>query len=128
MRQILSRIFRKSEVIMDRGPLVDVQIGNGQYVKMYEADAIAQGFLATKSKNGKKMRRPKQNKSGVENSTPEQPVGPADDFTTILGIGKGTARALAANGITTFEQLRQAGKLSFVTPATMQAVEAWRRG
>jgi predicted flap endonuclease-1-like 5' DNA nuclease len=99
---------------------------------MYEADAIAQGKLPGKAKEApqNKMRDPaaKQNKSAPQEPEVESaPVEAADDFTTIPGIGKGTARALIANGITSFEQLRQAGTLKYLTPKTMQAIEAWRK-
>jgi predicted flap endonuclease-1-like 5' DNA nuclease len=119
------------ETNMKKGPLVKVQIGKGQYVKMYEADAIAQGKLPSKAKPApaNKMRDPAatQNKSVPQEPEAESaPPEPADDFTTIPGIGKGTARALVANGITTFEQLRLAGTLKYLTPKTRQAIEDWR--
>ena len=113
---------------MEKGPLVKMQIGPGRFVMMFEADVRAQGMLSSKVKPKavKKMRRPAENKSiPQENESESTPK--ADDFTTIPGIGKGTARALAANGITTFEQLRQAGTLSYIPSGTMQAIEAWRR-
>jgi len=113
---------------MKKGPLVKVQIGRGQYVKMYEADAIAKGLLPSKAKPpaDNKMRLSTENKSAPPETEVES-TPPADDFTTIAGVGPATARALVANGITTFEQLRQAGALGYVTPKTMQAIEAWRR-
>ena len=119
------------EANMKKGPLVKIQIGKGQFKKMYEADAIAQGLLPAKAKPQaeNKMRLPTttQNKSAPQD--PEVESSPsADDFTTIPGVGPATARALLANGIITFEQLRQAGVLSYVTPRTMQAIEAWRSG
>jgi predicted flap endonuclease-1-like 5' DNA nuclease len=116
---------------MKKGPLVKIPIGRGQFVKMYEADAIAKGLLPSKAKPqaDNKMRLPTvmQNKS----TPPEPEEGsepPTDDFTTIPGVGPATARALVANGITTFEQLRQAGALAYITSRTMQAIEAWRSG
>jgi len=114
---------------MKKGPLVKVQIGRGQFVKMYEADAIAKGLLPSKAKPpaDNKMRLPTENKSTPQETEAES-TPPADDFTTIPGVGPATARALVANGITTFEQLRQAGALGYVTPKTMQAIEAWRSG
>jgi len=116
---------------MKKGPLVKIPIGRGQFVKMYESDAIAKGLLPSKAKPQaeNKMRLPTatQNKSAPQE--PEAVSAPtADDFTTIMGVGPATARALVANGITTFEQLRQAGALTYVTPRTMQAIEAWRSG
>ena len=118
---------------MSKGKLVRVELRKGQFVKMYEADAIAKGLLAPKAKPQatNKMRTPPENKSApAETETgraqPEHTQPPAgDDFTTIPGIGKGTARALAANGITTFEQLKAAGKLDYLTPKARQAIEDW---
>jgi len=112
-----------------KGPLVKVLIGRGQYVKMYEADAIAKGLLPSKAKPpaDNKMRLPTENKSTPPETELEN-TPPADDFTTIAGVGPATARALMANGINSFEQLRQAGALGYVTPKTMQAIEAWRSG
>jgi predicted flap endonuclease-1-like 5' DNA nuclease len=117
------------EANMKKGPLVKIPIGRGQFVKMYEADAIAQGKLPAKAKSPaamqNKMRLPVENKTAPQE--PEAESAPsADDFTSIPGVGPATARALAANGITTFEQLRQTGTLGYVTPRTMQAIEAWR--
>lgn len=128
------------EINMKKGPLVKVQIRKGQFVKMYESDAIAKGYLPSKAKPqaDNKMRIPdaKQNKAAHQEaeaeSTPleaaDEFAQTADDFTTIPGIGKGTARALVAHGIRSFEQLRQAGALTYVTPKTMQAIEDWRSG
>jgi hypothetical protein len=115
------------EANMKKGRLVRVPLGHGQFVKMYEADAIAQGKLPGKAKPqaDNKMRLPTENKSAPQEPEVES-APPADDFTTIQGIGPATARALVANGITTFEQLRQPGSLGYVTPKTMQAIEAWR--
>jgi predicted flap endonuclease-1-like 5' DNA nuclease len=114
---------------MKKGPLVKIKIGRGQFVKMYEADAIAKGLLPSKAKplTQNKMLDPTatQNKSAPTEPEAES-TPPVDDFTTIQGVGPATARALVANGITSFEQLRQAGALAYVTPRTMQAIEAWR--
>ena len=114
---------------MKKGPLVKIKIGRGQFVKMYEADAIAKGLLTSKAKPqaDNKMRLPTaaQNKS-ISQEPEVVSASPADDFTTIQGVGPATARALVANGITTFEQLRQAGALTYLTPRTMQAIEKWR--
>ena len=121
---------------MSKGKLVRVQLQKGQFVKMYEADAIAKGLLPPKAKPQavNKMRTPPANKSvsaepeqaQPERAQPEAESAPvADDFTTIPGIGKATARALVANGITTFEQLKAAGKLEYLSPKARQAIEDW---
>jgi len=116
---------------MKKGPLVKVKIRGSQFVKMYEADAIAKGLLPSKAKPqaDNKMRLPTDMQNKSTPPEPEVESAPlADDFTTIPGVGPATARALVANGITTFEQLRQAGVLTYVTPRTMQAIEKWRSG
>lgn len=123
------------EVRMRKGPLVRVQKAPGQYVKMYEADAIRLGLLQEKSKpaGGDKMRKPERNKA-VEPETTDQPADPPkpdDDFTIIPGVGAATARALAAHGITTFEQLddavhRQgADSLDFLPDKTVDAIDLY---
>ncbi len=121
------------ETNMNKGRLVKVQIGKGQFVKMYESDAIEQGKIPGKAKPPaaaqNKMLDPvaAQNKSAPQEPEAESaPPEPEDDFTTIPGIGKGTARALIANGITSFAQLRQAGELKYLTTKSMQAIESWR--
>jgi predicted flap endonuclease-1-like 5' DNA nuclease len=108
------------EVRMSKGRLIRVQTGRGQWVKMYEADAVAAGYI--------KAREPVQNKmvEPVANKEPE-PVR-VDDFTAIPGVGRAAARALAANGITTFDGLRAAGELDYLTAKVNQAIEDWRGG
>lgn len=110
---------------MKKGPLIKVQLAPGQYVKMYQADAIAKGLIEPPAT---KMQPPAQNKMRQPEAEKTPEPEPADDFTEIPGVGPATARALAAHGITTFEQLRQAGELDYVTAATMAAIEAWRDG
>ena len=107
-----------------KGQLIRVVKRNGQIVKMYEADAIAQGLIKGKPQAENKMRTPSENKAEPE-APAEEPPKP-DDFSTIPGIGKATARALVAHGVTTFEQLHQAGKLSYLTSKAAEAIEAWR--
>lgn len=114
---------------MKKGPLVKVEIRPGQYVKMYESDAIAKGLIKARSQPQNKMRAPAANKASaspesVEEKTPEAP--PADDFTAIDGVGPATARALVAHGITTFEQLKGAGELSYLAAKVNEAIAAWR--
>lgn len=113
---------------MSKGKLIRVQISEGRVVKMYEADAIAAGYMAAPQA---KAQPPAQNKMRLpaENKAPEaeaEPEAPADDFTAIDGVGPATARALAANGIRTFAELRDAGALDYLTPAANTAIEEWR--
>ena len=139
-----------------KGPLVRVKLSPGRYVKMYEADAIAAGHLPPKAapKVEKPKGKPAQENKGrrpegdkvkvadvpllVETAVKETAVASAesgasaeagDDFTTIGGIGKATARLLAAHGIVTFDELREAateGQLSFMSSQQQQAIETWK--
>lgn len=115
---------------MNKGKLVNIDLGKGRFVKMYEADAIAQGLLKAKPQAPNKMRVPGQNKAAPVEKTEAQPEEkpPADDFTTIAGVGPATARALVSHGITTFEQLKAESGLDYLTTKTMQAIEDWRNG
>jgi hypothetical protein len=115
-----------------RGPLVRVEISPGRFVKMHEQDAVAAGHI--KPKGRPPQEEDKQRPAGGDKSGAGQPAGkPAgepvtmDDLTTVAGVGRATARALQARGITTFEQLRQAGPLDYLSPQTMQAIEQWRQ-
>ncbi|MCJ7529806.1 MAG: helix-hairpin-helix domain-containing protein [Anaerolineales bacterium] len=118
------------ETRMNKGKLVNIDLGKGRFVKMYEADAIAQGLLKAKPQAPNKMRVPGQNKAAPVEKTEAQPEEkpPADDFTTIAGVGPATARALVSHGITTFEQLKAESGLDYLTTKTMQAIEDWRNG
>jgi len=118
------------ETRMNKGKLVNIDLGKGRFVKMYEADAIAQGLLKAKPQAPNKMRVPGQNKAAPEGKPEVQPEEkpPADDFSTIAGVGPATARALISHGITTFEKLKTAGTLNYLTTKTLQAIEAWRNG
>jgi predicted flap endonuclease-1-like 5' DNA nuclease len=119
-----------------RGPLVRVEISPGRYVKMYQEDAIASGYItpAPGVAQGPKSRPAAENKmrlAAEDKATPtpqrgEQGPEP-DDFTAIRGIGPATARLLATRGITTFEQLRQAGTLDYLSPQATAAIETWRQ-
>jgi predicted flap endonuclease-1-like 5' DNA nuclease len=120
------------EVRMNKGKLVNINLGRGRFVKMYEADAIAQGLLKAKPQAPNKMRVPPQNKTAPiekQEAPPEEKPEvkpPADDFTTILGVGPATARALVSHNITTFEQLKNAGELAYLTDKVKSAIEKWR--
>lgn len=118
------------EVRMNKGKLVNIQISPGRYVKMYESDAIAKGLLKAKPQPANKMQKPPQNKASKVTPSEEKPEEkpPTDDFTTISGVGPATARALMAHGIISFDQLRSAGKLDYLSAKTMQAIEVWRNG
>lgn len=141
------------EINMKKGPLVKVELQPGRFVKMYEADAIAQGLIEAKSKPASKdkasppskdkMRKPAGDKAASESGSPEEKAeksetpernevsdrviaDPQDDFTTIDGVGPATARALAANDINTFDELRAAGELEYLTGPINEAIERWR--
>jgi len=110
-----------------KGPLVRVQMGPGRYVKMYEADAIAKGLIPGKAKPQatNKMQTSSKNKAAAPEAQTEEKA-PADDFTTISGIGPATARALAAHGITTFDQLKAAEELAYLPAKARAGIDAWR--
>lgn len=115
----------------EKGPLVKVELQPGRFVKMYRQDAIDKGLLAapeTKSQPPaeNKMLPPADNKAATP-PAPPAPIEP-DDFATIQGVGKATARALAAHGIATFPQLKAAGELAYLTAAANKAIEDWRNG
>lgn len=126
--------IRTREEDMKKGPLIKVEIAPGRYVKMYRADAEAQGLVApapaaTKAQppTGNKMLPPAGNKKADAGTDPATDPPAADDFTTIQGIGPASARALVARGITTFAQLRQASQLDFLSVQARQAIETWRQ-
>lgn len=119
------------EVRMRKGKLIRVEIGPGQFRKMYEADAIEKGYIKPKNQPAErdKMLRPQGDKVAGQKSvsvSAETVSAPSDDFTQIPGVGPATARMLVANGITTFDQLRQASSLSFLPERALQAIETWR--
>lgn len=104
------------EVRMSKGKLIKVELRPGQFVKMYEADAIAQGLTKAKPQAQNKMIEPEATKA----------EGQAEDLTTIPGIGPATVRALAAHGIINFEQLRAAGQIGYLSEKVNLAIEEWR--
>jgi predicted flap endonuclease-1-like 5' DNA nuclease len=143
MATISSESFTKStpQTRREKGPLVRVEKGApGRYVKMYRADVERLGLVekvhpADKDKlklpaGGDKSQPPQGDKSlppqGNKAAEPTPPAEP-DDFTEIDGVGKATARALAGHGIVTFDQLKAAGTLDYITPAAMSAIEEWRQ-
>lgn len=127
---------------MKKGPLVRVKLQEGRYAKMYRQDAIEQGLLEpdedekkeqsapqkkSRPAQGDKMRQPQKDKGAAEQSVEDAaPPEPDDDFTTIDGVGPATARALAANGVETFEALREAGELDYLSATVNAAIEEWR--
>lgn len=113
---------------MKKGKLVRVEISPGRFVKIYESDL-------------QKMKTPQSNKilktetanksesnpdADVVGSVPVFEEQPSDDLGSIAGIGPATVRALAAHGIETFEQLRSAGELVFLSSRVNEAIEIWR--
>jgi predicted flap endonuclease-1-like 5' DNA nuclease len=106
-----------------KGPLVKVQIGARRWVKMYEADAIAKGYLPAKARPQaeNKMRQPAADK-GPQAVEPVQ-----DDFRVISGVGKSTVEALHERGIYTFDQLMES-ELDFLPGKVRQAIEAYFGG
>jgi len=136
-----------------KGPLVKVEIGPGQFVKMYREDAIAAGHLSPsppppspqpspskevadeyvrgekgREAEGNKIKRPQEDKSkSGEGVSVETGAQAADDFTGIPGVGKATARLLRARGVETLEQLRTAD-VSFLSAAAQAAIQNWRGG
>lgn len=123
---------------MKKGPLVKVEISPGRFVKMHQADAIARGLILPEKKRrptGRdKMRAPGRDKGAPPQSPPgggrdDEPESErVDDFTVIPGVGPATARVLVTRGITTFEQLRQAGELTYLSERVNAAIEEWRSG
>ncbi len=108
-----------------KGPLVRVEINPGQFSKMYEADAIAQGLIKPRPTAENKLRLPDENKATDAESDE------AVDFTEIEGVGPATARMLVAQQITTHAALRDAAKndrLTFLSAQPRQAIEAWAEG
>lgn len=114
---------------MKKGPLVKVQIRPGQFVKMYEADAIQAGHLPPKNPPAAKSQPPASNKMRLpEEDKTSETTAPAADFTTIPGIGPAAARVLAAHGITAFDQLLAAGELDYLPEKVNHAIAEWRAG
>jgi predicted flap endonuclease-1-like 5' DNA nuclease len=123
---------------------------------MYEADAIAQGLIkppASKVRTppANKMRKPPpENKIGqrivatgshepqtvmaeivkledevalnAEAPPPEEQPGPE----SIPGIGKASARALAAHGVITLDALKEAQDLDYLPAKVLAAIAKWR--
>jgi predicted flap endonuclease-1-like 5' DNA nuclease len=114
------------EVRVKKGPLVKVEIGPGQFRKMYRSDAERLGLIKAQAPAPNKMQLPAENKA--PEPEPEQESAPEDDFTAIPGVGKAAARALAAHGVATFDDLRAAGELDYLSEKVNQAIAEWRNG
>jgi predicted flap endonuclease-1-like 5' DNA nuclease len=113
----------------NKGPLVRVELRPGQFVKMHEADAIEAGHIKPKTELAQKSMPAQENKmrlSETEKTETAVPLSPAD-FGEIEGVGPATARRLVAQGITTFDELRNAD-LSFLNDKQRGAIEEWRNG
>ncbi len=87
---------------MSREKLVNVELGPGRYVKMYESDAAK-----LRPAPEDKMRRPAEDKL-ITSDAFKGEQEPAADFTTIDGIGPATAEELREAGYRTFDDLRVA--------------------
>lgn len=116
---------------MAKGPMVRVKWPDGHVTNMLEADAIERGLLRkARPQAANKMAPAAPNKAAVpppDDITPSGPPDPEqDDFTTIPGIGLGTARSLAARDIKTYDQLRAADDLTFLGKRAIAAIETWK--
>lgn len=144
-----SWVLIKKDDNLNKGPLIRVEIAPGQFVKMYQAEALERGLIPGEKKKtpqGNKIRKPEGDKirkpEGDKNSQPsglneenpdtiaesgyEEGESGADDFTVIRGVGLGADRALKANGIETFSQLMSAGEMDFLTPKVNKSIQNWR--
>ena len=111
-----------------KGPLIRVTLPAGNIVKMYQADALAAGYIKPKPQPQNKALPPAQNKmlpAPVTNKAEEADEGQVVDFSTIKGVGLASARLIVANGIATYDEL-QAADVSFLSSKARQAVEDWR--
>lgn len=120
------------EVRMSKGPLIRVQIKPGHWVKMYKRDAEERGYIPAE----KSVQKPQDKMiEGPVYSKPEAPVANKapeteklyDDFTVIPNIGPATVRALNAHGITTYDQLKVAGKIEYISIRAMDSIDEWRK-
>ena len=113
-----------------KGKLVKVQLSEGRFVKMHEADAIKQGHIQPKSKPATKdkMKLPERDKMREPEGekAEEKTETPVADFAIISGIGPATARLIISNGINTFDQLKEAGEMAFLNEKANQAIQEWR--
>lgn len=110
-----------------KGPLIKVKLRSGQFVKMYESDAAAQGLIKKKSDpQGKKIKKPEGNKIKKPEQDKAAPAAPEqiqDDFTIIPGVGPATDRKLHSQGINTFEQLKNSDL--DLPEKVIEAIEEW---
>jgi predicted flap endonuclease-1-like 5' DNA nuclease len=165
-------VLINQEKRMNKGKLINVELSRGRYVKMYEADAIAQGLIkptriaavrqsheppaAAKARTpeANKMRKAPANKTGqrietdqrmaiepqaaiaeiakllteerskVEDEAPPPVEQPGPE--SIPGIGKASARALAAHGVITLDALKEAQDLDYLPAKVLAAIAEWR--
>jgi len=110
------------EARMKKGKLVRVEIRPGQFVKRYEADL--QNKAASYPKSDKLSKDPLENKSTIEPGSDDPVV--FDEFESISGIGKASARSLNENGVYTFAQLAVAGNLPYLSDGVNAKIETWR--
>jgi len=109
-----------------RGKLIKVEIAPGRFVKMYESDVKG---LKKPPKNKKadpgqnKIKKPGGDKSAAQEQQAEQAE---DSFAEIPGVGPATERALKERGILTFDDLREAGELDYLTAGINANIEKWR--
>lgn len=161
-----SFVIENDKTRKGKGPLIKVEIGPGQYRKMYQVDAVKAGLIAApvhhgghgahgdggegagekrREGEGNKMRPVEGNKvkqaggeKGVSMETgapsPLAPLperrGGEDDFTSIPGVGRATAKLLKMRGVGTLDQLRAASKAKALgdlglSGAAQAAIAAW---
>lgn len=107
-----------------KGPLITVKHPDGHHTRMHEADAIEAGLIP-----GRKAAPVPGNKIAPmpENKTAPAPEVPPEDFSTIPGVGRASARSLVSQGVTTFAGLRTVDLDGLtLAPSVKAAIEAWR--
>ena len=112
------------ELNMKKGKLVRVQIGPGQFIKVYEADLRNKAQVPTQNKI---LKSETQNKGAADPGPEDQPAAdPGDDLSSIPGIGKASARVLNEHGIWSFVDLFKAGELDYLSQKINEKIQAWR--
>jgi len=102
-----------------KGKLVTVETGQGQGVKVYEADLKQKPKIPA---DNKILKPASANKASAPVDYPVQ----SDPFDEIAGLGVASARALNAHQIFTFDQLAAAGELDYLSARVNASIEAWR--